>query len=62
MSVEEIKKEIAELSDKDRQKVLSFLAQLESEEDAGYWARVRRRLADEKRENWIDAEKLSVSG
>ena len=61
MSIDQLKEEIKGLSGEERHKLSSFLTELELEEDAGYWERVRRRVTDETRENWISVEDLATN-
>ncbi len=61
MSIDQLKEEIKGLSGEERHKLSSFLAELELEEDTGYWDRIRRRVADETRENWISVEDLATN-
>jgi len=61
MSIDQLKEEIKSLSGEERHKLSSFLTELELEEDAGYWERVRRRVTDETRENWISVEDLATN-
>lgn len=58
MSVEEIKKEIAVLSEDERHELNSFLANLEIQTDSDYWSRIRRRLNDPDPNHWIEAKNL----
>jgi hypothetical protein len=58
MSVEEIKKEIAVLSEEERHELSSFLANLEIQGDSDYWTRVRSRLDDQDANHWIDVKNL----
>ena len=61
MSIDQLKEEIKGLSGEERHSLSSFLTELELEEDTGYWERVRRRVADETRQNWINVKDLATN-
>ena len=61
MSIDQLKEEIKALSGEERHKLSSFLTELELEEDQGYWERIRRRVSDETRENWVSVDDLATN-
>ena len=61
MSIDQLKEEIKGLSGEERHKLSSFLTELELEEDTGYWERIRRRVSDQTKENWVSVEDLATN-
>lgn len=61
MSIEELKEQIKGLSGEERHRLSSFLTELELDEDAGYWERVRRRAADAAKGNWVDVADIGTN-
>lgn len=60
MLIDKLKEEIKTLSGEDRHRLSSFLAELELEDDNGYWERVRRRVSDPSKESWVSVDDLAV--
>ena len=58
MSVQEIKAELAALSEKERAEVSAFLFHLRHASDEDYQAAVRRRLDDKDPAHWVPLNDL----
>ncbi len=58
MSVEEIKKGLATLSEIERSEVTAFLFHLRHAHDTGYQNAVDRRLTDQDESHWISPEEF----
>ena len=58
MSVADIKETIQKLSPEERGEISNFISRLRVAEDPDYWSRIRRRMADENRENWVPLEEI----
>ena len=58
MSVQEIKAELAALSEKERAEVSAFLFHLRHASDADYQTDVQRRLDDKDPAHWVPLDEL----
>ena len=58
MSVQELKKELGELSASEQAEVAAYLFQLRHQADADYQATIQRRLSDKDSSHWLTPDEF----
>jgi len=58
MSVKELKKELASLSEQEQGELAAFLFQLRRKSDSEYQATLQRRLSDKDSSHWLTPEEF----
>jgi hypothetical protein len=53
-----LRSQMEALSSEDRRELLAFLADLAAERETEFWARIRKRIADESPESWIPVDQV----
>jgi hypothetical protein len=58
VSIETLKQELAGLGAKERAQIMGFLISLQDESDAGYRAKLAKKIDDNDPKHWADLDEL----
>jgi hypothetical protein len=58
MSVEELERELSELADAERHRIMAYLVAIEDQKHAEYLAKLARKIDDKDPSHWITLEEL----
>jgi len=58
MSVEELERELSELADAERHRIMAYLVAIEDQKHAEYLSKLARKIDDKDPSHWITLEEL----